>query len=142
VFEDFPMVTMVGLDVTHRVLMRTNDRNRLRDAGGTAATLAADLLDYALERAGSIRGTDGAPIHDASAVIAAVAPELFSGTHHRVVVELAGTHTRGMTVVDERIGGRDGHETSTANALVLRDANEQEVIDAVVDAIIELDRNA
>jgi len=140
VFESFPMTTMVGLDVTHRILMGSDDRDRLRASGGPAASLAAELLDYALDRAGSIRGTDGAPIHDASAVVAAVAPELFSGSPHPVTVELTGTHTRGMTVVDERLGGRDGEEHLPANALVLRDADQRQVIDTVVDAIIELDQ--
>ncbi len=139
VFREFPMTRMVGLDVTHRVLMRTADRDRLREAGGPAATLAADLLDFAMARAGAIAGRDGAPIHDATAVMAAVAPELFRGEHRPVEVEVAGTHTRGMTVVDERPGGRAGEGPDAANALVVLDADEAAVVDAIVTAIIDLD---
>lgn len=141
VFREFPMTTMVGLDVTHRVLMGDADRDRLRAAGGPAAVLAADLLDFAVARAGEIAGRSGAPIHDATAVMAVVAPELFSGDERPVEVELTGTATRGMTVVDERPGGRAGEGPAAANARVLLDADDRGVIDGIVDAIIALDAN-
>ena len=49
----------------------------------------------------------------------------------------SGTITRGMTVVDDvRAGGRG---PAPANARVLLDADEQAVIDGIVDAIIALD---
>ena len=139
VFREFPMTSMVGLDVTHRVLMRPADRDRLRAAGGPASVLAADLLDFAVARAGAIAGRDGAPIHDATAVMAVVAPELFRGETRPVEVELSGTLTRGMTVVDERPGGRAGEGPADANALVLLDADEQAIVDGIVEAIISLD---
>ena len=139
VFREFPMTTMVGLDVTHRVLMGPADRDRLRAAGGPAAGLAADLLDFAVARAGEIAGRDGAPIHDASAVMAVVRPDLFQGEEHPVDVELAGTLTRGMTVVDQRPGGRAGEGAGRANARVLFDADEAAVVNSIVDAVIALD---
>lgn len=139
VFREFPMTTMVGLDVTHRVLMGPADRDRLRAAGGPAAGLAADLLDFAVARAGEIAGRDGAPIHDASAVMAVVRPDLFQGEEHPVDVELAGTLTRGMTVVDQRPGGRAGEDAGRANARVLFDADEAAVVNSIVDAVIALD---
>ena len=140
VFREFPMLTMVGLDVTHRVLMRSSDCDRMRAVGGPATSLAADLLDFAVERAGRIAGRDGAPIHDASAVIAAIRPDLFTGTTRHVDVELHGALTRGMTVVDERPGGRAGEGPAEPNALVLSDADERTVVDAIVDAVIALDQ--
>lgn len=139
VFREFPMTTMVGLDVTHRVLMRPADRDRLRAAGGPAASLAADVLDFAVARSGEIAGRDGAPIHDASAVMAVVRPELFTGDDRPVDVEVSGALTRGMTVVDERPGGRAGEGPAAANAHVLRDADEAAVVEGIVDAVIALD---
>jgi len=44
-----------------------------------------------------------------------------------------------MTVVDDRSGGRAGEGPAPANARVLLDADEQAVIDAIVDAIVALD---
>ena len=74
-----------------------------------------------------------------SAVMAVVAPELFSGIDAPVEVEVAGPLTRGMTVVDQRPGGRAGEGPAAANARVLLDADEQAIVDGIVDAIIALD---
>ena len=127
-------LTMVGLDVTHQVLFGAGEHDRLRDADSEPAALAADLLGYAIDRAAELRGWSGAPIHDACAVIAALEPELFTGEVHRVDVELTGTHTRGMTVVDDRGPAGEGPATAT----VLRTADADAVVDRVVDAVVSL----
>ncbi len=135
VFRDAPGLTMVGLDVTHKILLGASERDRLREAAFPAAVLAADLLDYAVERSGEMRGWSGAPIHDASAVVAAVRPELFDGEFRHVDVELHGTLTRGMTVVDQR-GSADS--TTDAATRVLTDADAPIVIDTIVDSVLAL----
>ena len=61
VFREFPMTTMVGLDVTHRVLMKRPTAIACEQQAA-AATLAADLLDFAVARADEIAGRNGAPI--------------------------------------------------------------------------------
>jgi len=127
-------LTMVGLDITHQVLLGPPERDRLRAAGSPPAVLAADLLDFALERSREARGWDGAPIHDACAVLAATHPELFGGSRRPVEVELTGTHTRGMTVVDNRDEGpTDAHVT------VLRTVDAPTVVRNIVDAVIALE---
>jgi inosine-uridine nucleoside N-ribohydrolase len=138
VFSEFPMLTMVGLDVTHKVLLGPVERDRLRAAATPASLFAAELLDHAVAVAGKIRGWTGAPIHDASAVMAVLRPDLFSGRSLPVSVELSGSLTRGMTVVDQRVGGRDGTEETPANAHVLFDAVAEDVITEIVDAVIDL----
>ncbi|MEZ5247401.1 MAG: nucleoside hydrolase [Acidimicrobiales bacterium] len=133
VFRDGGPITMVGLDVTHQVLLGSSERDAMRAADTAPARLAADLLDYAVERAGEIRGWAGAPIHDACAVIAVTNPELFEGSRHTVEVELHGTHTRGMTVVDIR------HDApGPADIDVLRGVDAPAVIDIIVDAVTSL----
>jgi len=141
VFNEFPMLTMVGLDVTHKVLLGPAERDRLRDAGTPSSVLAAELLDHAVHRAQEIRGWAGAPMHDASAVMAVLRPELFGGGPHAVSVEVDGSLTRGMTVVDQRIGGRDGTDETPANAHVLFDAKAEHVVAEIVDAVIDLQAN-
>jgi inosine-uridine nucleoside N-ribohydrolase len=136
VFRDGGPITMVGLDVTHQVLLGDRERDAMRSAGSAPARLAADLLDYAVHRAGELRGWAGAPIHDACAVVAVTNPELFGGTRHSVDVELDGTHTRGMTVVDSR-DDADGEPAVN----VLRDVDSRAVINTIVDAVISLDRD-
>lgn len=133
VFRDGGPITMVGLDVTHQVLLGADERDVMRAAGTPAATLAADLLDNAVSRAGDIRGWAAAPIHDASAVVAVSNPELFGGAWEPVDIELDGALTRGMTVVDAR-PDRSGE----ANAMVLRTVEASEVVDLIVNAVTSL----
>ncbi len=78
-------------------------------AGGRAAAFCAELLDfYAGTYARAFPG-EGAPLHDPLAVLAVTHPELVTTTGYRVVVELRGEHTRGMTLADLRSAvGRSG----------------------------------
>ena len=133
VFRKGGPLTMVGLDVTHQVLLGRDERDTMRAAGTAPAELAADLLDYAVARAGEIRGWAGAPIHDACAILAVTNPELFGGARHPVEVELHGVHTRGMTVVDAREGAPGEPSVS-----VLRTVDAPAVIDLIVDAVTSL----
>ena len=133
VFAAIGPMTMVGLDVTGQVLLGTQERDELAAVGNPITTLAAELLDFAIARAELQRGEPAAPIHDACAVAAVTHPRLFGGGHHPVAVELAGTLTRGMTVVDERPGpDRDGP------VHVLRDVDADAVIRLIVDAVTTL----
>lgn len=133
VFRHGGPLTMVGLDVTHQVLLGQGERDAMRVADTGPSRLAADLLDYAVDRAGEMRGWAGAPIHDACAVIAVTHPELFGGTHHAVDIELDGTLTRGMTVVDTREDA-----TGSADIHVMRRVDAPAVIGLIVDAVTSL----
>ncbi|MDG2028133.1 MAG: nucleoside hydrolase [Acidimicrobiales bacterium] len=133
VFRTMAPFTMVGLDVTHQVLLGPAERDRMRAAATPASLLAADLLDYAVARAGELRGSAGAPIHDACAVLAVTHPHLFAGTDHPVEVELTGTHTRGMTVVDARPMAETDRPIH-----VLRDADSAAAIDVIVESVLAL----
>ena len=44
----------------------------------------------------------GAAVHDPLSVLALTHPDLFTRCFSHVVVETAGEHTRGMTVIDQR----------------------------------------
>ncbi len=123
-------VTMVGLDVTQQVLLGTDQVTQMRQANTPKATLAADLLEYAINRSHELRGWTGAPIHDACAVLTVTHPHLFNGDRRPVNIELTGTHTRGMTVVDNRPSIAENH-----NTLVLRTVNANAVIKLIVEAI-------
>ena len=123
-------ITMVGLDVTQQVLLGPTQVNQMRAARTPAATLAAELLDYAIDRSSELRGWNGAPIHDACAVLAVTHPRLFDGKRQPVNVELTGTHTRGMTVVDDRGSSAD----NDGNVRVLRAADADAVIKLIVEA--------
>lgn len=138
VFRSFPMTTMAGLDVTMQVLIGEAEGRRLRAAGTTAALLAADLLDHAIGRAAALAGLDAAPMHDATAVVSVLRPELFESQELPVDVELNGALTRGMTVADRRPAGRDGSRPAEPNARVLLGADSEAVTAEITDAVISL----
>jgi inosine-uridine nucleoside N-ribohydrolase len=58
-----------------------------------------------------LTGERRAALHDPCSVLAVTHPELFEFVARPVAVELAGTHTRGMTVVDERFVARNAEHT-------------------------------
>lgn len=90
-------VTMYGLDVFYGPrVSRAQVRDHLVDPG--PAGLAARLIDFQCERFGSPDATIG----DAGAVCAVLDPDGLSTTRLPVRVELAGTWSRGRTVVDLR----------------------------------------
>ena len=102
VFEKAAPVTMVGLDVTNKVVVGAEETTRMRAAGTPAATLAADVTDFLRDRFRQYVGQSVVPLHDATAVIAATHPHLFERSRHPVAVEVRGEITRGMTVADLR----------------------------------------
>lgn len=97
-----PLV-MCGLDVTHQVQATPERIAAVRALPGRLAAVLADLLAYFSE--GYVRrhqNMAGAAVHDPCAVMALTHPELFTRRAAHVVVETAGEHTRGMTVIDRR----------------------------------------
>lgn len=132
VFSSGARVIMAGLDLTHRFLMSAPRRAEIRALGGEAATFAAELLQaYAAAYARSFGPGAGVPLHDPCAVLAVTHPELFISEERHVAVELAGTLTRGMTVVDRRGGGRG----AASNTTVLTDLDDERAFEILRDAL-------
>lgn len=92
-------VTMIGLDVTHKAILRPPLADRLRSAG-RVGTFVAELNDYFSRYHRRTYGWDGAPIHDAVAVAYVIRPGLVETRHRNVEVELVSELCRGRTVVD------------------------------------------
>lgn len=128
-------VTMVGLDVTHRILATDEVVERLAAVGTPAAVAATGLLGF--YRAAHLRqtGRRDAPVHDPCAVACAARPGLLELRDARVEVELAGRLTAGMTVTDFRpTRGRP------ANAAVAVDVDAPAVWDLLADALARIGR--
>jgi pyrimidine-specific ribonucleoside hydrolase len=95
---DIPVV-MYGLDVFYDVRVTQEQAARLTAVGGRGpAELAGRLVDFQCRRFGRPDATIG----DAGAVCAVVDREGLTTTRLPVRVELAGTYSRGRTVVDRR----------------------------------------
>ena len=108
VFRSGVRLVMAGLDVTHQWPIGPDERARIRAGGGRVSAFCADLLDfYGAAYARAFSGVPAGPLHDPVAVLALTHPELLEATPYHVVVELTGTHTRGMTLADLR-GVRSG----------------------------------
>ncbi|MGF1598523.1 MAG: nucleoside hydrolase [Acidimicrobiales bacterium] len=95
-------VLMAGLDLTHQFVVDDDLADRLRAIASPGAVMLADLVVAYLDRVEAIRGWRRGGLHDPCAVLAVTHPHLFRHRRRRVGVELTGTLTRGMTVVDRR----------------------------------------
>jgi purine nucleosidase len=114
VFGSGVKITMLGLDVTHQVLA-TPERVRAIAAPNTAVSRAiTGLLEFYSIFDQTRRKRPGAPMHDPCVIAYLLRPELFAGRDCHVVIETAGKHTLGRTVVDW--SGRGG---GTPNARVI-----------------------
>jgi inosine-uridine nucleoside N-ribohydrolase len=92
-------LTMIGLDVTHRALMRDEHAERLSTAGRTGR-MVAELYDFFSRFHAETYGFDGAPIHDAVAVAYVFRPDLVETAQRHVAIDCQSELCRGRTVVD------------------------------------------
>ncbi|PKA41902.1 nucleoside hydrolase [Rhizobium sullae] len=92
---------MVDLDLCRKVLAEPEYVQPVRAAGGANADLLADMLAGYI-RIGTSRGRPAMAIYDPCAAVAFVAPDAVSFRAARIDVELAGSLTRGRTVVETR----------------------------------------
>ncbi|HVH76597.1 MAG TPA: nucleoside hydrolase [Stellaceae bacterium] len=126
-------ITIVPLDVTHRVLSSAARVARLDRLGNRCGPYAARLI-RAFDRPRVARyGRRGRALHDPSAVAYLIAPELFRGREVSVMVETESELARGMTVVDWwGVTGRP------ANARFLDRVDAAGVYDLLAEALARL----
>lgn len=106
VFTSGADLTMVGLDATMAVGFDAAQCEALCAEGGTGPAVRTALADIRRYSIGWGLG-DIAHVHDLSAVLCAVWPELFTLTPCHVDIELKGQHTFGQTVCDlTGVGGK------------------------------------
>lgn len=101
VFASGVDVTMVGLDVTNRALVRAEHAERLRGEGRIGAAVA-DMLDFYGGFYREVYDYEGCPVHDALALAHVIRPGLVETSERHVAVELGSGLCRGRTVVDMR----------------------------------------
>lgn len=126
--HDLPL-RMVDLDLCRKVVAYPADVEPVRAAGGKNAALLADLLAGYIS-IGTSRGRPGMAIYDPSAAVAFVRPEAVVFTQARIDVELAGTLTRGRTVVDMRAS------TERCNAAFASDIDVEAARDLILGALV------
>jgi len=107
VFRSGLEITVLPLDVTHKVLTTRARIDAFRALGTEVGRTVADWTDF-FERFDMEKyGSEGAPLHDPCVIAFLLRPELFSGRHVNVEIETGSELTRGMTVADWwRVSGR------------------------------------
>ncbi|MBT3700130.1 MAG: nucleoside hydrolase [Alphaproteobacteria bacterium] len=126
-------IVMMPLDVTHKVLTTKARVDRIKAIDNRAARAMTEMLLF-FERFDEEKyGTDGGPLHDPTTVAWLIKPELFSGRHCNVEIELTSDLTRGATVVDWW-----GVTDRAKNALVLRDVDADGFFDLLTERLANL----
>lgn len=96
-------ITLVGMDVTMKVLLNAKMRETIATGGGTVGAKMMEIAQFYVEAyAKMYPGIDGCGLHDPLAVAIAEDPSLATLERLCVDVELAGVLTRGQTVADRR----------------------------------------
>lgn len=96
-------IRMCGLHVTHEVLVSKDFVQEILRLDTRVARFVAQLLDTFIDTyPDAFVGEPHAPMHDTCAVLAVTHPHLFEWQPAHAAVELTGTLTRGMTVIDRR----------------------------------------
>ncbi|MFV0296212.1 MAG: nucleoside hydrolase [Hyphomicrobiaceae bacterium] len=137
VFNSGIPIRMVGLNVTRRTGVSDDDIAKLMGSGATVGMTIGQLLTFYLARQRERRGVVSAPMHDVCAIIPYVAPDLLQAVPSHVAIELAGQHTRGMTVCDLPSAlGTARTLSNPANALVAVEAESRKLIDLVIETLL------
>lgn len=100
VFRSGVRLTVMPLDVTHKVLTTKARIDPFRAMGTRVGTMIAAWTDF-FERFDLAKyGSDGAPLHDPCVIAYLLEPHLFSGRQINVEIETGSDLTLGMTVAD------------------------------------------
>lgn len=133
VFKSGIKITVMPLDVTHRVLVTPQRIKALRDVNTPVCDAMADMVDF-FERFDTDKyGSDGAPLHDPCVTAYLIKPELFSGRFINVEVEVQSELTLGMTVADWW-----GVTNRPPNAMFIGDVNASGFFDLLTERLARL----
>lgn len=133
VFASGVPITVMPLDVTHKVLVTKERNDAFRALGTPVGVAVAEMTDF-FERFDKEKyGSLGAPLHDPCVIAYLIRPELFTGRHINVEVETASELTLGMTVADWwRVTDR------APNAMFMGDVDAQGFFDLLTERLARL----
>ena len=126
--------TMVGLDVTHRALIRDEHTERMRGAG-KVGNMVAELMDfYARFHKSRYPDLEGSPMHDPVCVAHVIDSTLMTVLDAHIEVDCSGGPSWGRTNVDWR--GRE--HSPPPNAKVGVDIDGDRFAELIVERISSL----
>ncbi|KIC19173.1 nucleoside hydrolase [Leisingera sp. ANG-DT] len=100
VFRSGAPLTVMPLDVTHKVLATKPRVEAIRALDTRVGHFTAEMLDFFERFDVEKYGSEGGPLHDPCVIAWLLQPELFSGRHVNVEIETSSDLTLGMTVAD------------------------------------------
>ena len=118
VFSCGAPITMMPLDVTHKVMTTKKRVDAIRVINNPAAQALVDMLEFSERFDEEKYGTDGGPLHDPTTIAWLLQPRLFKGRLCNVEIDTQSDLTRGATVVDWW-----GVTERPKNALVIREVD-------------------
>ena len=127
-------IEMVGLDACRQVRAHAQDAESLRALGTERAQILADLL-LGYVRIASPDGSKPMALYDPTAAAALVCPEGMQWREGHLAMEIDGTLTRGMTVIEWRIPRK-----ALANARIASVADEAKLRGVVLEALARVAR--
>lgn len=119
---------MVELDFCRKILASPDEVAPIRAAGGKSAALLADMTGGFINIAIS-RGRAAMALYDPAAAVAFARPDLVQFERAFIGVELAGSLTRGRTVVETRA------THAKFNASYALDGDAKTILDIIMDAL-------
>ena len=93
-------VTMVGLDVTRKVLCYPEIVDRMREIGNPASELFVALMGHFCRTQKEIFGWEGGPLHDPVTIASLIDPKLLTLKPMHVEIDLRSTQSYGRTNCD------------------------------------------
>ncbi len=98
VFRSGVPLTMVGLDVTQRAMLREEDIQRMENSSKPEGRAAGKIARASMNRVRQTSATGGPAMHDSLAVGTFLDPSIVTLQDLHVEIETAGTFTAGETV--------------------------------------------
>ncbi|MBW4515198.1 MAG: nucleoside hydrolase [Timaviella obliquedivisa GSE-PSE-MK23-08B] len=133
VFTSGLPLTMIGLNVTHKVLTTPERLQQIRAIATPVSAAAAAMLAhygaYDIEKYGML----GSPLHDPCVIAYLVQPELFEGRNLHVAIEITSELTMGRSIVDLWRSGQQA-----PNAHVIQQANDEGFYSLLIQRLSEL----
>lgn len=129
VFQSGVPIVMCGLDMTLKAVMSPAELDRMGELNAVGKFLR-DAAQHGMEYSRT-HGFDGMALHDPTAVLYPLCPDLFSGEEAGVAVETKGEITYGKTVTDLY----SDKQFPFRNALVMLDVDRDRLVATVMDLL-------
>ena len=101
VFTSGIKVTMIGLDVTRKILITNKINEEIKNINNKASTLFYPLMKVFIENQKKVFGFDGAPLHDPATIVYLVKPEIFKAEFMNVTIDVSKGPSYGRTNCDQ-----------------------------------------